>query len=165
MYQPYPASGPAPEPERVPPPRNVLTAVRLMYAAAAIEVIGVVVFLVSRGSLKSTILSRHPGDTAAQLHTAEIARTVPLIIGAIIAVALWLWMAWANRQGRNWARVVSAVLFGISTLDLIVGIVVAKGAVASQIVGVVIWLMGLAVILLIFSKQSSPYYQPRAPAR
>jgi hypothetical protein len=162
MYQPYPTSGPVEEPQRIPPPRPVLTAVRLMYAGAVIEVVGVVVALVSRGSLKSSILSRHPAYTAAQLHTAEGARTIPLIVGAVIAAGLWIWMAWANGRGRSWARIVSAVFFGISTLDLLVAAVLVRGAVASTIVGVVIWLIGLAVIILIFNKESGPFY--RQPA-
>ena len=31
MYEPYPTSGPAQEPEQIQPPRSVLNAVRLMY--------------------------------------------------------------------------------------------------------------------------------------
>ncbi|HMH94829.1 MAG TPA: hypothetical protein VK586_27565 [Streptosporangiaceae bacterium] len=162
MYQPYPTSGPDQEPPRVPPPRLVLDAVRLMYAGAVVEVLAVVIALVSQGSLKSSILAQHPAYTAAQLHTAEGARTVPLIAGGVIAAGLWIWMAWANRQGRGWARVVSAVFFGINTLDLIVAAVVVKGAVASLVIGAVIWLVGLGVIVLIFNKQSSPFY--RRPA-
>ena len=53
-----------------------------------------------------------------QRHNAEIAAVVTAVIGALIAIGLWLWMAWANRRGRNWARIVSAVFFGINTLDL-----------------------------------------------
>ena len=162
MYQPYPTSDPVPEPPSVPPPGLVLNAVRLMYAGAVIEVLAVVIALVTRASLKSTILARHPAYTAAQLHAAEAARTVPLIVGGVIAAGLWIWMAWANRQGRGWARVVSAVFFAINTLDLIVAALVVKGAVASQVIGAVIWLVGLTVIVLIFSRQASPFY--RRPA-
>jgi hypothetical protein len=158
MHEPCPTSGPAQEPPRVPPPRLVLDAVRLMYAGAVVEVVAVVVALVSQGTINSAILARHPAYTAAQLHTAEGALTVPLIAGGSIAAGLWIWMAWANRQGRGWARVVSAVFFGINTLDLIAAAFVARSAVASLVVSAVIWLVGLAVIVLIFSRQSSPFY-------
>jgi hypothetical protein len=144
--------------QRIPPPRSVLYTVRLMYAGAVVEVLAVVIALVSRGSLSSPILARHPAYTAAQLHAAEVARTVPLIVGGVIAAGLWIWMAWANRQGRGWARVVSAVLFGINTLDLIVAAFLARGAVASLVIGAVIWLVGLGVIVLIFNQRSSPFY-------
>ncbi|HEY3980929.1 MAG TPA: hypothetical protein VGM79_26880 [Streptosporangiaceae bacterium] len=94
----------------------MLTAVRLMQAGAVIEVLAVVVALVSRASLKSSILARHPAYTAAQLRTAEVARTVPLIVGGVIAAGCHA----------------------------------------------VIWLVGLGVIVLIFSRPSGPFY--RRPA-
>ena len=90
MHAPYPTSGPAQEPEQVQPPRSVLNAVKLMYAGAALEVLAVIIAVVTIGSLKSAILARHPGYTTASLHTAEVARTVPLVIGGLIAIGLWL---------------------------------------------------------------------------
>jgi len=57
--------------ERARPPRTVLSAVRLMYAGAALEVVSLIVALVTRGRLKSAILNAHPHYTSAQLHTAE----------------------------------------------------------------------------------------------
>jgi ABC-type uncharacterized transport system permease subunit len=65
-------------------------------------------------------------------------------------------MAWANGRGRSWARIVSAVLFGINTLDLVSSFALVHAA-ATMIVGVAIWLVGLAAIVLLFSKQSGPY--------
>jgi hypothetical protein len=157
MYQPYPTPGPAQEPEQIRPPRSVLNAVKLMYAGAALEVIAVIIAVVTIGSLKSAILARHPAYTAAQLHSAEVARTVPLVIGGLIAIGLWLWMAWANGKGRSWARIVSAVFFGINTLDLLISLLQVH-AVATLIIGVVIWLIGLGAIVLIFSKESGAFY-------
>jgi hypothetical protein len=159
MYEPYPAAGPPPVPPRIPPPRSVLNAVKLMYAGAALEVLVVIIAVVSRGSLKAAILANHRGYTAARLHTSEVARVTPLIVGGVIGVALWLWMAWANRSGRSWARPVAAVLFGINTLDALSALVLVRGAVASQIIGAVVWLVGLGAIILIFSKESGPFYR------
>ena len=158
MYEPYPSAGPSPEPQRIQPPRSVLSAVKLMYAGAALEVLAVIIALVTIGSLKSDIFKTHPNYTSAQLHTAEVARTVPLAAGAVITIALWLWMAWANGRGRSWARVVSALFFGINTLDLLISFFLVHAA-ATLIIGVVIWLVGLAAIVLIFSKDSGPFYK------
>lgn len=158
MYEPYPVSEPPQQVERARPPRTVLNAVKLMYAGAAIEVVALIAALVTRSSLKSAILKAHPHYTLTQLHTAENVRAGTLVIGALIAVGAWLWMAWANGRGRSWARVVSAVLFGIDTLSLLVSIRAARTA-ATLIVGAVIWLVGLAVIVLIFNKSSAPFYR------
>jgi hypothetical protein len=161
MYQPYPTSGPEQEPGQIRPPRSVLNAVKLMYTGAALEVLAVIIALLTTSSLKSAILARHPAYTAAQLHSAEVARTVPLVIGGLIATGLWLWMAWANGSGRGWARIVSAVFFGINTLDLLISLVEVH-AVATLLIGVVIWLVGLGAIVLLYSKESGPFYSSQA---
>jgi hypothetical protein len=164
MYQPYPASEPAPGPPPIQPPRSVLNAVRLMYAGAALELLALVIAVVTRHSLKLAILIRHPLYSPAQVHHAETARIVPLVIGALIAIGLWLWMAWANSRGRNWARVLSAVFFGINTFDLLISFFVVR-ATATMIVGVVIWLVGLAAIVLLFSKESALFYRQQLVRR
>ena len=57
-----------------------------------------------------------------QVHNAEVAAVVTSVIGGVIAVGLWLWMAWANGRGRRWARIVATVFFAINTLDLIASV-------------------------------------------
>lgn len=157
MYEPYPASEPAQEPTRIERPRSVLRAVRVMYAGAVLEVLALVVALLTRSRLRFAILTRHPAYSAAHLHSAEVVRTFPRALGAVIAIGLWLWMAWANGKGHNWARVLSAVLFGINTLSLLASFFLVRGA-AALIIGLVIWLVGLAAIVLIFSRDSGPFY-------
>ncbi len=155
MNDPYPASGPVQQRTRL--PQSVRRAVGFMYAGAALEAVALIVAIVTASSLKTAILQAHPGDTPSLVHAAEIARTVPLAAGALIAVCLWLWMAWANRQGRPWARVVSAVFFGINTLDLLISFRLLRAA-PDLVVGGVIWLAGLAAIVLIFSEDAAPFY-------
>lgn len=162
MYQPYPVRDTPQEPQRTEQPPSVRNAVRLMYAGAALEVVALIVAVLTRGDLRSAILRRHPLYSAAQVHTAEMARTVPLIVGAVIAIGLWIWMAQANGRGLSWARILSAVFFGISTLSLLLSLVIARTA-GSLIVGVIIWLVGLAAIVLLYSKESGPFFSRQAP--
>src|ERR1700690_3285873 len=109
MYEPYPVSEPPQESQAPPPapPGSVINAVRLMYAGAALELIGAIIALATVGSLKTAILAKHPHYTTAQLHSAQNITVAGTVIGGLIAIGLWLWMAWANRRGRKWARVVS----------------------------------------------------------
>jgi hypothetical protein len=160
MYQPYPSSQ-MPEPARAEPPNSVRNAVRLIYAGAALSAVLLIVTLVTISSLKHGILARHPDYTAAQRHNAEIAAVVTAVIGGLIAIGLWLWMAWANGRGRNWARIVSAVFFGINTLDLIISFTQVH-VLAALIVGILVWLVGLGAIILLFSKESAPYFAKSA---
>ena len=69
------------------------------------------------------ILAYHIAGLGHRLIAAQIIQWRPLIITVVIVVglvapALWLWLARAAGQGRNWARIVSAVLFGLATLQL-----------------------------------------------
>jgi hypothetical protein len=57
--------------------------------------------------------------------------------------------------------VVSAVFFGINTLSLVTSLVLVHAA-GSLIVGVVIWLVGLAAIVLLFSRESGPFFNQQA---
>jgi hypothetical protein len=165
MYKPYPVSESPQQVERARPPRTVLRAISLMYAGAALEVVALIIALVTRGSLKSAIVKVHPHYTSAQLHTAENFRAGILVVGALIAVGAWLWMAWANGRGRSWARGVSVALFVLGTLGLpIVSLRTARNA-ATLIVGVLIWLVGLAVIVLIFNQSSGPFYRQAGDGR
>jgi hypothetical protein len=161
MYQPYPEADTPQQPQRSQPPQSVRNAIKLMYAGMALEVVALIVALVSAGSLKSGILHKHPRYTSTQLHAAEVARTVPVVVGAVIAIALWFWMARANGRGLPWARTVSAVFFGLSTLALLFSLATIH-ATGSLIVGVIIWLVGLAALVLLYSKQSSPFYHQQA---
>jgi hypothetical protein len=163
MYQAYPTENAPQEPQRAEAPQSVRNAIKLMYAGMALEVVALIVALVSAGSLKSGILTKHPHYTTTQLHAAEAARTIPIVIGAVIAIALWFWMARANGRGLPWARTTSAVFFGLSTLALLFSIVTIH-ATASLIVGVIIWLVGLAAIILLYSKQSGPFYKQQPVA-
>ncbi len=165
MYESYPSSSPElPEQGRPEAPNSVRNAVRLMYAGAALSAIVVIVTLVSIGSLKANILAHYPYYTVTQRHTAEVAAVVTSIIGGLIAIGLWLWMAWANGRGRNWARIVAAVFFGINTLDLLASFARVH-AVGSLIVSVLVWLVGLGAIVFLFNKESAAYFKPRSAPR
>jgi len=75
--------------------------------------------------------------------------STPLIITLVIAVGLaliglWLWMARATSQGKNWARISSTVLFGLATLELLSAIeVIGKDDVAQAFFAALTWLSGL----------------------
>ncbi len=54
------------------------------------------------------------------------------------------------------------MFFGISTLSLILSVFIAH-AVATPILGVIIGLVGLAAIVLLYSKESGPFFGLPAP--
>jgi len=139
-------------------PRPVLNAVRLMCAGAVLTLAVLATVLVTLGSLRSDFIQNF---TAAQWHTVMLTQIVPVLASAPIGAGVWLWLAWANGRGYDWARPAFMALFGVVTTGLLLGVGegTALYAPADLIAATVLWLVGLAVIVLIFSKTASPYYQ------
>jgi len=162
MYQQYPTSGPTPEPQRQTAPNSVQTAVKLMYAGAALSLIELIVSLVTVASLKTAILKKFPNYTSAQVHSAETAIVAGVVIEAVIAIGLWIWMARANRAGKNWARITATVFFGLDTLSLLAALRQAEPAL-SRTISLLTWLVGLGAVILLWQKISSAYYAASAP--
>jgi|SRR5215469_5534218 len=159
MYQPYPTGGQGPvTPPQVPAPQPVTTAVRLMYAGAALSAIEIILGLATIGSLRGAIKSQYPGYTASQIHTAEVAAILAAVVIGAIAIGLWLWMAWANGKGKSWARIVATVLFGLNTIDMLTLIARPHSAV-SLIFALLVWLAGLGAIYFLWQRESSAYFQ------
>jgi hypothetical protein len=156
MYQPYPSSGKPVEPERPPAPPSVLNAVKLMYVGAAVTTVDLVLFLINVGAIKDANKKAHSSLTAAQLNNFIVSN----VIYAVISVALWLWMARANSQGQNWARITSTVLFGLSTLDLYVALNLPKTVIGLAFL-LLTWLAGLGAVILLWRKESTAFFKPR----
>jgi len=169
MYQPYPGGGTAqtPEPSRPEVPQSITRAVQFMYAGAAASLVGIIISLTTLSSLKSDIIKRNPNYTPTQVNNAQHVAIGAAIIVGLITVGLWLWMAQSNKAGKNWARIVSTVLFGLSTLSVLSALAsagVASGGVA-RIYGVVVWLIGLAAIIFLWQRQSSEYFKSASAPR
>jgi hypothetical protein len=159
--QPYPTSGQEPEPVRPPMPNSVNTAVKLMYAGAALSLIELIVSLATVGSLKTAITNKYPHYTSSQVHSAEVVIIAGVVIEAIIAIGLWLWMARANAAGRNYARITGTVLFGIYTLFLLLSLRRPEASVG-LVFALLVWLTGLGAVIMLWRKDSGPYFTPRA---
>jgi len=187
-YGQYPASGYG-QPS-VPPgerPRPLVIAVWLMYVAAVVEVGYAVAEGQWLGSYMSSLFTAiqaaaTPGSgTQVSVSTIKDLIFVSVVVGGIMVVLVWLWLAWKNRAGRNWARVVATVLFALSCLglpELLTGghlsampstintgdgtaIAVPPLAIPAWLIaaGVVVWLLGLAIVILLWQRAASRYYE------
>ena len=160
MYEPYPSSGKPVEPERPPAPPSVLNAVKLMYVGAAISTVSLVISLVDIGGTKDAIKKARPSLTAAQVNQLNTFIITLAIVSGVIGVALWLWMARANSQGKNWARITSTVLFGLATLDLW-GVLSQPKTLLGLVFPLLTWLVGLGAIIFLWRKESTEFFKPR----
>ena len=79
-----------------------------------------------------------------------------VVVFGLVPVALWLWMARAVGQGRDWARILSAVLFTLATLQLI-----ESQGVAQVFCAALICLSGLAAVWLLWRPACSVFFKPQ----
>jgi hypothetical protein len=169
MYRPYPSSSQPAGPPRPSVPAPVRTAVKLMYAGAAVSAAGLIIGLaLIIVDVQAAVRGRFLGHslTAPQLRPLVI--TVWIVFGLVV-IALWLWMVRANGQGRNWARILSTVLFGLATLQLR-GAFTQTGSHAgfgatvlyydSTALFVATWLVGAAAVWLLWRPASRAFFNP-----
>jgi hypothetical protein len=159
MYQPYPYGGKPVEPERPPIPAPVQNAVKLMYAGAAVSTVSLVISLANISSTKAAIRKARPSLTPTQVNQLNTFIITLAIVSGLIGIGLWLWMAKMNGQGKNWARVLSTVLFGLATLDLF-GVFSQPTTLIGLVFPVLTWLIGLGAVILLWRRDSSEFFKP-----
>jgi hypothetical protein len=174
-YQPYPGGSgnnqPAAVAGRPPKPPALRNAVRLMWAGAALAVIGVITTLafsskirsaVTKAAVKANATRRSDGKTVlttSQIHTLASITIAILVVVGVIAVVLWAWMAWANNKGSSWARIVATVLFALNTISLLFDLRRASITIIFVALG---WLAGLGALVLLWRKETTAYISPPA---
>jgi uncharacterized membrane protein YiaA len=167
---PYPSapfdsmpSGPTGQgtPAAVPPP-SIQRAVLLMRVGAALSVLSILITLLTRDSLRSqvegTLHKSSSALTASQVDTAvSVAIGIAVVVG-LVSVGLWLWMASANGKGRSWARIVATVLGALSVLSLLSSVAQGQLTTLNLIVSLVSLALAIAILVLLWRKESSAYY-------
>jgi hypothetical protein len=138
-----------------------------MYAGAAVSavelIIGLALIIVD---ITAAARGRFLGHSLAA--QKPLILTVWIVFGLVV-IALWLWMARVNGQGRNWARILSAVLFGLATLQLRgdftqpgshAGFGVTVLYYGGTALFVAAWLAGAAAVWLLWRPASSAFFKP-----
>jgi hypothetical protein len=142
-----------------PRPRTVRAAVTLMLAGAAAELAALITVVVTSGAVRAAVAARYP----AAVH-AVLVHQITMLVGAPIAIVIWLWLAWENGRGEDWARMISGASFGLLTLAVLASLSqhAATYAPADMIAAAVVWAIGLVSLVLIFTPAAGRYYRPQA---
>ena len=109
------------------------------------------------------------GSTNVNQSAFETGYIFALGVSFLIPVGLWLWMAHANKAGKNWARITGTVFFGISCLVMIgslsIDAVSGTGLAGAWtlvplLITVLNWIVGLFTVILLWNKKSAPHFAP-----
>jgi len=152
---------PARKPAGMPMPTAVRGAVGLMCAGAVLTLADVGIVLVTLGGVRWA--AAHDVG-AGQWPFVMLTRVDFWLVSAPVGAGVWLWLAWANGRGYQWARAGFVAFFVLLTIVLFVGL--SRDALPytwrDVLATAVLWLAGLATMGLIFSQTASRYYQRRA---
>jgi len=80
------------------------------------------------------------------------------VITSLIAILLWLWMAWKNGQGRSWARIVATVLGGLNLVSSLAGVSSGQSGGLGLLLTFVNLALAVVILALLWSKPSSAFY-------
>ena len=150
--QPYPSTGQPAEPLRPPAPAPVLTAAKFMHGGAISSAAYLIAALPFMGDIHGKVLGH-------RLTVTPLTITLVTVVGLAV-IALWLWMARATSQGRNWARILSTVLFALATLELLSALEgIGKDGVAQALFAGLTWLSGLAAVWMLWRPASSAFFK------
>ncbi|HVK22207.1 MAG TPA: hypothetical protein VM677_12695 [Actinokineospora sp.] len=160
-YPAYP-NGPF-EPPRAAPhrPPSVDRSFQLWLASGVLGIVGfILTFTIGKDTFRDEVV-KTLRESGTSYTDADIdnALTIGLVFAAIVAAAffgLYLLFAFKMRAGRNWARVVLAVLGGLGLLLNVLSL--ASSNTTDTIITVVqIALVGAAVYFM-FTKESAEYF-------
>jgi len=136
--------------------RTVRAGVTLICLAALAELAAVITIVATSSAVLAYVHRAAPADS----HLAALSLAKDEIAGPI-AIVLMLWLAWAIGRRHDWARVVFIILWGVTTLSILAAL--SEGAPVAAPAdfagGALVWLLQLAAVVLIFARQSAPYYR------
>jgi hypothetical protein len=140
-------------------PASLSTAVRLMYAGAAITAVYFIVSLASLGSIKSELRSSDHKLTTAQVNSVFEYLVVTTVVFGIIGIALWITMARGARGGRRWSQIISTVLFALYTLESIATFAQTRAILSIVFVGLT-WLIGAVTVFMLWKPDVRAFFNP-----
>jgi cytochrome bd-type quinol oxidase subunit 1 len=139
-----------------------------MQVGAALSLLSLVITLATVSSLKSH-LREQLRQSNTTLSTSDFNATYHVVVasavvGSLVAVALWLWMAWKNGQGRAWARIVSTVLGVINLVSSVYTISAGHSLAVSDLLTVADLVLAVVILVLLWRTESSDFYAASARA-
>ncbi|HET6954376.1 MAG TPA: hypothetical protein VFI47_28685 [Acidimicrobiales bacterium] len=142
-------------------PRSIAAAMKLMWVGAGLTALGTGLTLLQSDTVREQIEEDEPGLSQTELDDVVAGFLIVVVVTGLVVVGLWLWMAWANGQGRSWARNVATGLGVANVLFTLLNVASGRSTALSS--GLAVVGIGLAVVILwlLWQPGSSAYYRSR----
>lgn len=101
--------------------RAAWSAVRLMYLAAAADIVIALIVVGTADDMRSAIVARDAAYTDTQWHAEVTGALHPLLVRLVISAGVTLAIAWAAGRRRQWATVAFVVGFVCTAASVVLG--------------------------------------------
>jgi hypothetical protein len=158
--EPYPGMSPmTPQPAgpTASAPPEVERAALGLFALVALNLVNLIVSLTQREAFADVLRDRNTGLTESQIDTAVTVGIVTSVVFGLAFMALYVWLAFMLRQGRNWARVTVTVLLGLGVVFGLVGLV-QPGTTLGKLIDVLTLATAVVVIVLLWRPAASAFF-------
>lgn len=150
------------------PPSTVKNAVYLMYAGAALGIVGALLAFTLQDDMRAAVEQEMAGS-GVELSESLIQTSIQvgLVVGVVfglIGAGLWIMNAVFCGKGRNWARILGSVLGGIYLLSFLYGLT-QPNPTLTMVVNVLTALVAIGAIVLLWLKPSNEFFAAHAAAR
>jgi hypothetical protein len=164
-FPPPPSAGPWGDPGQWQPaapqaeqPQSILTAVRLMYCGAALQVIGIVLTLIQRDEIRDKIIENDSTLSKDEVDSALAAGLAFAVILGFVGAGLWVWMAVANGQGKNWARTTATVFGGLNVLFTLIGLGMGQSTPMQIVMSLIGLALAVTILILLYRPDANRFY-------
>ncbi len=162
MPPPVPYGEQRPKPT---PPSSILTAVKIMYAGAALSALGLVMSLLTVDSARERLAEINPDFTADELDAGVAFGIALAIVFGVLGILLWVWMAESNRRGKSWARIVATVLGGLNIVLTLFGLFRGQSTGLVLVFNLISAALAAVILYLLYRPDSNAYYEAMSDIR
>jgi hypothetical protein len=166
---PWPASGapsgqtPVPHtpgrrrPMKTEVPAAIAAAVGLMWTGFAATLIGLIFSLMVWGRYNHD--AKHDFLLINRAHANAMAGHLSIaILGDVLGLVAWIWLATASRRGHGWTRIAGSVLAGLYSISALTILLATHDDPAVKIFTLIIWVIALATVFLLWSQQARQFF-------
>jgi hypothetical protein len=159
---PPPPPGYGPPVQKGPAPSTVVNAVRLMFANAALSVLGIIVLLATKDALRKAVRDNNTSASDTRINDLVNAAITVGIVVAVVLIVLYVLLALQVRKGKNWARIVTWVFAGLGVLGNLSNLA-QPGSTLTKVTAVIGLVIDIGIIVLLASSKSHPYFRKQQP--
>lgn len=157
-------------------PGSIRAAVALMCVVAGLFALTVAYNLLAYHVGAAYSASTLNGGTPGSVEIASAVSGIGSYLFSVFEIVLWLWMAMATSAGRSGGRTAATILFLIGTLGMVWFLIAfrtdwhlvsgegpwSKALVVGMLTAVVFWVLRLVIVVLLWRRESSDYFDAKS---